>query len=280
VRRTLSDFRVFHPLACFALCLPGSTARAQAPETPPIVTDAVKYQLDDFRHVTWGLRYRVHRQDDKEDTERDLIESRDGNVARTLSRHGEPLSAEAAAHERERLEAISAADMAKRRHQSESNEKYGVELMEALPTAMVYTPTPSQPQLPQAEHTQTVFDFAPNPKFHPKTTTESVLPCLSGRVWIDSETHHLIRIEVKVVQNVNLMMGILARVYSGGTLVYEQHPVGGGHYGYTHLEIDVKLRELMVKVMPYHATYTATDFTYMPTAPSFQDAVKTLLARP
>jgi hypothetical protein len=280
VTQTLSHFRVFGSLACISLCLPGVAACTQAPEAPSIVIDAVKYQLDDYRHTSWALRYRVHRQDEKEDTERDLIETRDGNVARTLTRHGQELSPDEAAHESARLQSLTVADMARRRRQAESNEKYGVELMEALPKAMVYTPVAGQPQLPQAEHPQVVLDFAPNPKFHPKTTTESVLPCLSGRVWIDSETHHLIRIEVKVVQNVNLVMGILARVYSGGTLTYEQHPVGGGHYSYTRMEINVKMRELMVKVMPYHATYTATDTTYMPSPPSLQDAVKTLLARP
>ncbi len=222
----------------------------------------------------------MHRQDEKEDTERELVESRDGNVARTLSRHGEALTPAEEAAERERLTSITAADMARRRRQSESNEKFGVDLIIALPEAMVFTPVAGQPQLSQGEHTQAVFDFAPDPKFHPRTTTQAVLPCVAGRVWIDSETHHLIRMELNVVQNVNLMMGILARVYSGGTLSYEQHPVGGGHYGYTRLDINVKLRELMVKVVPYHATYTATDVNYMPAAPSFQDAVNMLLARP
>jgi hypothetical protein len=283
VIRTPYIFHVLLTSSCAFLCLTVVAAPAQAPITPSapqIVVDAVKYQLDDFQHSTWGLRYRVHRQDEKEDTERDLIESREGNVARTLTRHGKPLTPEEDAAERQRLEAITAADMARRRRQTESNEKYGVELIEALPQAMLYTLTPGQPQLAQGEHTQTVYDFAPNPHFHPKTTTESVLPCLAGRVWIDSETHHLIRIEGNVVQNVNLMMGILARVYSGGTISFEQHPVGGGHYGYTRLDIDVKLRELMVKVMPYRATYNATNQTYLSSAPTFQDAVKLLLARP
>ena len=72
-------------------------------EAPQMIVDAVKYQLADFQHTSWGLRYRVHRQDDKEDTERDLIESREGNVARTLTRHGKVLTADEEAAERERL---------------------------------------------------------------------------------------------------------------------------------------------------------------------------------
>ena len=40
---------------------------------------------------------------------------------------------------------------------------------------------------------------------------------------------------------------MLAHVYQGGTMVYEQHPVGDGHYAYSHIAIDVRLREFMVK---------------------------------
>jgi hypothetical protein len=270
-------------LGAAAVCCVTVTNRAQAPEptqTPAIITDAVKYQLEDLHHTTWALRYRVHRIDDKEDSERDLIETRDGNVARTLMRHGRPLTPEEDAAEKARLEHISAADLSRRHKQSDSSEKYGTELIAALPRAMIFTPVAGQPQLPQGEHPQAVYDFAPNPQFHPSTTSQEVLPCLNGRVWIDSETHHLVRIELTVVKNVNLMMGILARVYSGGTLSYEQHPVGGGHYAYTRMEIDVKLRELMVKVLPYHATFTATDVAYMPTPPPYKEAVKMLLENP
>ena len=258
---------------------PSAVQAQETSATPALVSDAVKYQLEDFNHTRWGLRYRVRRQDGRTDIERELIESRDGNVARTLSRNGEPLSAAEESAERVRLEKLTASDMARRRRQAESTEKYGVELIGVLPQAMLYTMAAGQPQI-QAEHLQAVYDFEPNPQFHPATTSQSILPSLKGRVWIDTETHHLVRIELNVVKNVNLMMGILARVYSGGTLTYEQHPVGGGHYGYTRIDINVKLRELMVKTVPYHSTFTATHITYMPVAPGYQEAVRALLSRP
>jgi hypothetical protein len=282
-RTRTSTARLPQTIVLASICLWGATSRSQTAENASasaLVSEAAKYELEDFHHTSWGLRYRVHRHDDKEDSLRDLVESKDGNVSRTLTRQGAPLSAEEEAAERQRLERISAADMAKRRQRTESTDKFGIELIGALPQAMIYTPAPGQPQLPQSEHPQTVLDFVPNPHFHPSTTSQSVLPCLAGRVWIDAETHHLVRIEVKVVRNVNLMLGILARVYSGGTLTYEQHPVGGGHYGYTRIDIDVKLRELMVKVVPYRSTYTTTDVTYMPSPPSYKEAVKMLLTKP
>jgi hypothetical protein len=276
--------RICPNIVLAALLSSASALAAQA--TPPsavpaLISDAVKYQSEDFHHTTWGLRYRVHRSNTKDDNVRDLIESADGNVSRTLMRQGAPLTAEQIAAEETRLRAITASDMARRRKNSESSDKYGLEMISALPQAMTFTLVTSQPQLPQFSRPQVVLDFTPNPQYHPSTTAQGLLPGIAGRLWIDTETHHLLRIEVHVIKNLNLMLGILARVYEGGTLTYEQQPVGGGHYAYTHIDINVKLRELMVKVVPYHETLTATDITYMQAPPPYTEAVSTLLnARP
>jgi hypothetical protein len=249
-------------------------------EIPALIAEAVKYQLDDFHHASWGLRYRVHRIDNKEDSTRELIESAQGNVARTLMREGKPLSSEQDTAERARLESIDDTVMAKHRHGAESTDKFGTELISALPKAMLYTLTPGQPQLPLAASSQIVLEMNPNPAYHPSTTAQSLLSGIAGRVWIDSETHHLVRIELRVIKNLNLMFGLLAHVYEGGTLAYEQHPVADGHYAYSRIDIDVRLRELMVKVVPYKSTLTTSDVVLLPAVPHYKDAIKQLLAVP
>jgi hypothetical protein len=272
--------------ALAALLFPAANALSRAASTeamtqeavPSLVAEAVKYQLEDFQHAAWALRYRVHRVDSRDDSVRELIESADGNVARTLMRHGQPLTSEEAAEEEKRLRSLTPAELSRRRRNSDSSDKYGIELIGALPHAMLYTLVPGQPQLPQFARPQVVLNYTPNPQYHPQTTAQQVLPGIAGRMWIDAETHHLLRIEVNVTKNLNLMFGILARVYQGGTLTYEQQAVGGGHYAYRSIDIDVKLRELMVKVVPYHQTLTATDITYLPTPPSVREAVNMLLS--
>jgi hypothetical protein len=272
-------------LVCLIACCIVPLARAQRPavnaaSVPAIIDEAVKYQLEDFHHTSWGLRYKVHRVDAKEDSLREVIESADGNVARTLQRKGRPLTAEEDAAEQQRLRSISPADMAKHRRSAGESDKFGVELISALPKAMNFTLVSGQPQLRQFAQTQLVLDYSPNPQYHPQTTSQSLLSGISGRLWIDADTHHLLRIEVNVVKNLNLMLGILARVYQGGTLVYEQRPVGDGHYAYSFIDINVRLRELMVKVVPYHSVLTSSDVALLPSPPPFKDAVNTLLSIP
>ncbi|MEK6398088.1 MAG: hypothetical protein V4734_08380, partial [Terriglobus sp.] len=189
-----------------------------------ILKQAVQYQLDDFHHRDWGLQYRVHRLSPKENSIREVIETQDGNISRTLTYKGRALTDEEEKGEQERLKSLTSQDVSKRRQKSESNDKYGIELIKTLPQAMTFTPVEGQPQLP-GHRPQIVLDFKPDPKFHPASTTQSLLAGIAGRVWIDEETHHLTRIELRIIQNLNLMFGILARVYQGGTLSYEQKPV-------------------------------------------------------
>jgi len=262
-----------------------ATLLAQQPEslTPDAVSSilkqAVQYQLDDFHHRGWGIQYRVHRQDPKEDSIREVIETQDGTVSRTLTYKGRALTEDEEKGEQERLKALTPQDVNRRRQKAESNDKYGMELIRTLPQAMTFTPVTGQPQLP-GRHPQIVLDFVPDPKFHPTNTTQSLLTGLAGRVWIDAETHHLARMELRVIQNLNLMFGILARVYEGGTLSYEQKAVSPQHDAYNEIKMDVKLRELMVHVAPYRQTLTVTSVRFYPVAPTVKDAVTTLLAIP
>ena len=247
---------------------------------PALVEDVVRYQSEDLHHTSWAVRYKVHRLTGKEDSLRDLVESTDGNVAKTLERDGKRLSPEDLVAEDQRLRSLSTNELAKRHHNAESTDKFALELVGAMPKAMVYSLAPGQPQLPQLGSPQVVLDYVPNPEFHPASTAQSLLTGIAGRIWIDSETHHLLRIEINITKNLNLFLGILAHVYQGGSMVYEQHSVGSGHYAYSHIAIDVRLRELMVKTVPYRSTLDATDVTLLPSPPTLKQAVDLLLAAP
>ncbi len=245
-----------------------------------LLNEAVKYELEDFQHNGWGLQYRVHRVDPKEDSIREIIETSDGTISRILTHKGRPLTPEEEEGERQRLRSLTPEDVRKRQQRSDSNDKYGVELIRVLPRAMTFTLAPGQPQLSRFPHSQIVLDYTPNPAFRPGSTVQALLTGVAGRMWLDAETHHLLRIELRIIRNLNLMFGVLARVYEGGTLSYEQKHVASGHYIYTEIQMDVKLRELMVHVAPYRQTLTTTSVRYFPAVPSLQEAVNSLLAIP
>ena len=271
--------RLITKLVC-VLALSTAGAITATAQDVALVRQAAQLQLEEYRHHSWGLQYRVHRVDSKDDSFREVIETADGNISRTLTWHGRALTPEEQAGEETRLKALTVAEVRRRNEKSKSSDKYAVELITSLPDAMLFTPVPGQPQLPDQPHGQAVFDFAPNAAFHPATTTQSLLTGLAGRIWIDTETHHLSRIDIRITKNLNLMLGILARVYEGGTLSYEQRAVSGSAYCYSRVTMDVKLRELMLHTAPYKQTLTVSNTRFYPVAPSVSEAVDTLLAVP
>ncbi len=247
----------------------------------PIVQQVVQSQLDYLSHKSIHYTYRVHRVDRKEDTTRQLVESTDGTVARLVLHNGQLLTTEENDGERRRLEALlSGGAMQRESKEQRRSRGYGVELIQAMPSAMNFSLTPGQPQLPELTRRQVVLDYAPNPEFRPKSLTEEILLGLAGRVWVDQEDHRLVRIEIHVVHDVNVAAGILAKVYSGGTVDYDQRRIADGQYAYTHISMHLRLRELMVHTAPFDSDMTATEIQPLAPAPTGPDAVRFLLALP
>ena len=262
--------------------LPAPAASLPSPEQiKTIVQQVTQSQVDYLTHKNFHYSYRVHRVDRKEDTTRQLIESTDGTVARLLLHNGQPLTAEENDGEHQRLSALlNTSEFQHDVKDQKRSRSYGTELIQAMPQAMSFTLTPGQPQLPDLSRRQFVLDYTPNPEFHPKSLAEQVLLGLAGRVWIDQEDHHLVRIEIRVVHDVNLAAGVLAKVYSGGTVNYDQRRIAEGQYAYTHITMHLRLRELMVHTAPFDSEMTATDIQPLSPAPDGAASIRALLALP
>jgi hypothetical protein len=228
------------------------------------------------------LRYRQRKVGAKGDTTREIIVSRDGNVARLVERDGQPITAADDADERARLteNLDSPDDFLKHHHRDTETRDSVIKLVDMMPQAMLYSYAPGQPQTKGAEGLQVVIDFHPNPAFHPPTMFADALTGLEGRVWIDARSHYLTRVEARVLHPVNMGFGILAKIYPGGTLEFEQTNIGGDQWVYSHLDEHLTARLLMVKNYPENTVITSWDFRPMPSLLSYQDGIRMLLAMP
>lgn len=281
---------------CAALCLLLTSsyrpAHAQAsagteklPAGPPVswVQAASKNELQIVEDDgTFPVRYLVHKTDRKGETLRDTMESRDGSVARLISRDGHPLTSEEDAEERQRLnDLINSPSMFEKHHKRNvSARAYSSELIKLMPGAMIFTYAPGQPQPPGATAPQVVIDFKPDPKFQPPSMVAELLTGIEGRLWIDSRLHVVTRGEAHVVRAVNFGWGMLAHIYPGGTVEFEQTPVGDGHWIYSHLNEHLKIREVMVKTVTENTTMTASRVQRPPSLLSYEDTIRKLLETP
>ena len=246
------------------------------------VVDTVTRELDALHYKGSYLRYRMHVVDAKGDQVRDVIESRDGSVARLILRDGKPLTEEQDKAERQRLNDMLAnpSAFAKHAHSNDSGKKIADSLMRLMPDAMIYTYVPGQPQTGKNPGlTEIVIDYEPNPKFHPPTTTAEALTGLRGRAWIDSKSRQLLRMEGNIFQGINFGWGMLAHIYPGGTLVIEQAEAGNGRWIFTHFIERLAVRALMVKTLNVRTDVDASNFQPISDM-SYQDAIHLLLNPP
>ena len=237
-------------------------------------------EVSALTHEGSYLRYRTHVINQKGDRIRDVVESKDGTVARTLMEGGKPLSPEADQAERKRLEdlAASASDFAKHVKDDAAGKKLATDLIRLMPDAMIYTTAPGMTEARSPSGARlVVLDFEPNPKWTPPTTTSEALTGLKGRVWIDASSGFVTRLDGELFRSVNIGWGMLAHVYPGGRLSFEQVNVGNNRWIYSHFADQAHVRALMLKTIDISADVSASNFQHLPAPLTFQQAIALLL---
>jgi hypothetical protein len=262
----------------------GSSADASLPSIPPRswVVDAAANELIALHHKDSYLRYRMETVNEKGTQVRDVIESKDGTVARLILKDGKPMTPEQDKGERERLNDMIASPESYAKHvkNGESEKKMADTLVPLMPDAMINTYTPGQPQSGRdGGALEIVLDYKPNPKWVPPNTEAQALTGLEGRVWIDAKTRNVVRMEGTIFRGVNFGWGMLAHIYPGGKLVLNQTDAGGNRWIFTDFSMQLSVRALMVKTLNIHSTAKASDFQTL--APlTYQDAIHLLLSTP
>lgn len=229
-----------------------------------------------------AYRYLLRKSDQHGTVVRDEIETKEGHLARLLLREDKPLEANEDDSEKERLQEFlkSPSDQKRKLKQSASNMKIADELIGVMPKAMLYTYRPGQPQLPGFSEPQIVIDYQPNPAWHPGSMAQSALTGLKGTFWVDRDTHHLLRMEGEIVRPVNLVFGLVAKIYPGGKLELEQRSYAPGRYLFTRFVMNLTLRELMVKTRVMSSSQEAFNVQALPDSTTLQQAGTLLLNSP
>ena len=140
-----------------------------------LVREIDKHQIaaDASDHTHW--RYRIHREDEKGAQDRDVIETKEGQLARTLLINGQPLTAEQRAADEARMKkrAEDPGERAKRDKRAKEDEDKGMQMLKAIPDAFIF-------KYEGAENGQ-VGSLFPNPHYIAPTREFQVFRSLSGR---------------------------------------------------------------------------------------------------
>lgn len=259
------------------------TAQTPLPNAAALVRRAVDHRTEEEKSHHF-LRYELHKKDDRRDTTKQIIETKDGDVARLIAVEGKPLSPEANKAELARLDNLAEHPelQEKRRKEEDEDNKRVSDLMKLLPDAMLYKIEATEPCTTGECYR---MSFTPKPDWHGPALESDLLRGVAGEVWVDTKQERLVRLDANFISDVNFGMGILARLYKGSTARLEQTDVGpelgSGHdWELTGLTLHISGKALLFKAIDVQTKEETSHFAQVPQGMTYRDAIKMLENEP
>lgn len=261
------------PAAALAQAQPAAT-----PDPAVIVKNASWNELHSSGSP-YPVRYKIRKQDQKAVTTKEIVETREGDVARLIAKNDKPLTPEDNQAELNRLSNLLAHPEIQEHRFKREQEDSGREneMVTLLPGAFLYT-YEGMTEGPNGPAYR--LSFKPNPDFHPPDREAEVYHGMEGELWIDQAQERIVKLDAHLISDVNFGWGILGKLYKGGTLLIEQKDVGHHHWEATLLKLNLTGIALMLKPLSFQTTETSTDFQPVPVNMSYQDAIHLLTSDP
>lgn len=248
------------------------------PQAPPLPTDANEYVRQAIQHELaeqdrdrshW--RYQLHREDEKYSYDRDVIETSQGNLARTLLWNGQPLTPELRQKDNDRLDKMlnDPGERAKHMKREKEDGEKARQMLQAVPDAFIF-------RYDGEENGKVRLAFTPNPHYDAPNRELQVFRALSGKLWIDRATSRLAGIDGALFEDVTFGFGLLGRLNKGGTFKVLQQQVGPDHWEVVSLEVNMSGHAIIFKNINVKQRQKLTDFKRMPDSLTLPQAYQIL----
>jgi hypothetical protein len=255
---------------------PGNGENLSPAQGQALVDRALANEWNAAQDQSRPMRYQLHKTSPRLTSTKEILETKDGDVARLIAIDDKPLDPDAEANEESRLNALLGDPGRQRRRKQAEDDDTGrvLKVLRALPSAFLYQYAGSG-EGPTGKVEK--FTFRPNPQFEPLDLETQVLPAMTGEIWVDPVHVRVARLEGHVQKDVDFGWGILGRLNKGGWIVIEQADVGGGQWRTVRFQMQMSGR-VVFKSRVFDTTETQTNYAPLPVGMSYQKAVETLLA--
>jgi hypothetical protein len=261
------------------LALHGQPAPAASPASAQeLVERALANELRAAEDISHPMRYKLRKTTPRLTTVKELVETRDGLVARLISVDGEPLSASEENKEQQRLDALLR-DPGRQRHRKQSEDEdaeRALKVLRSLPTAFVYQPAPDPDSAPQPGAI-VKYTFRPNPAFSPPDLETQALTAMAGEIWIDRAQERVTRLEGRLQRDVDFGWGILGRLNKGGWIEIAQAQVNSDGWRTVHFQMQMSGR-VFFKTKVFDTEEQESDFVPVPVGIGYEKGIELLRA--
>jgi hypothetical protein len=186
------------------------TARGVADDPTALVRRATQNALAERSHHQ-PLRYQIRKVDKGSDTTKEIVETKDGDVARLIAIEGKPLSTEADQAELQRLNYLSGHPKLQEHRRKREQEESGRvnRLMRLLPEAFLYR---FEGMSPCKSGQCYRLGFKPNPQFDPPSEEATIFRGMAGEVWIDLAEERMVKLDAHLIEEVEFGWEIIGRL--------------------------------------------------------------------
>jgi hypothetical protein len=244
-------------------------AQAQALVKRALATEARTAQ-DSSR----PMRYRLRKSSPRMTTTKEIVETREGFVARLVKTNDQPLSPADEQAEMARLDALysSPGQQQHRKRSEERDTAIVLKLLRLLPEAFIYEYAgPGQGAAVKVEK----FNFRPNPSFNPPDLETKALTAMSGQLWIDAFEERVTRLEGHLQQDTEYGWGVLGRLDRGGWILIEQADVGGRQWRIARFQMKMNMRVLF-KTKNFDTIEEMSQYAPVPSNLTYRQAIQML----
>jgi hypothetical protein len=273
------------PLLVLLFCSPGIDPAASGRQTasgPPssaeaqaLVQRALAAELRAAQAHDHPMRFLLRKTSPRLTTTKDILETKDGLVARLVSINDKPLTAEDIEKEEARLNALlNDPSLQQHRRQSEDQDTgRALRVLRALPRAFLYEYEGTDPSGTER------FRFHANPDFSPPDLETQVLTQMSGELWIDPVHERVTHLDAHLLQDVDFGWGILGRLNKGGWITIDQSEVGDNQWRIVHFKMSMTGRVLF-KTRSFDTTEDQSRFVPLTAGLDYRKAIEILRSAP
>jgi hypothetical protein len=246
------------------------------PQAQALVERALAAELRSVQDKSHPTRFRLRKTTPRLTSTKEIIETKDGAVARLVALFDKPLSQDQEQVEQARLETLYN-DLSRQRHRQQGEQgDFGIvlKLLRMLPDAFLYeySGAASGPAGPLQK-----FTFRPNPNFTPPDYETKALTALTGEILIDAAQERVTRLEGHLQQDTDYAWGILGKLDKGGWIMIEQADVGGHQWRIARFKMQMNLR-ILFKDKNVDTTEEMTGYAPVPTGIDYRKAIQMLRA--
>ena len=268
------NWRAVPRIAMLLWCMIPVGVRAGEATDPGLVNRALANELKAAQDSGHPMQYRLRKSSPRLTSTKQVIETKEGAVARLLTINDNELSPADRQKDDARLDLLLAdpSRQRKRKQTEQDDTARALKVLRALPKAFVFEYAGSETN---GSTTVARYAFSPNPRFSSSDLEVLVLTAMSGTLTIDVTRERVLKLEGHLQQDVDIGWGILGRLDKGGWIIIDQGDVGSGVWRLTRFQMAMSGR-VFFKTRRFDTLEEESQFAPVPAGLTYQQAIQML----